>query len=195
LHDQRWYLFLLIIFVAGFGEAIIRNFWFLYLKDLGVSSALMGFSVTLATVSELLIFWLSSLLLRRMGNRTLIILAVVSQALRLLGWSVINEPYLAISLQLLSGLTFGALWMAGVAYAKQIAPPGMGATAQGLLSGIFFGLSAAVGALLGGVWYEQLGSWGMFRWGGLVMMIGVVLYLVAGNIQVRAAAKQAVKLG
>jgi PPP family 3-phenylpropionic acid transporter len=28
LQDQRWYLFLLVIFVAGFGDALVRNYWF-----------------------------------------------------------------------------------------------------------------------------------------------------------------------
>ena len=194
LQDQRWYLFLLIIFVAGFGDAIIRNYSFLYLKDLGASSTLMGLSLTLGTVSELVVLALSSVLLKRLGTHWLLILSVLVQALRLLGWSVIGDPYLALSFQLLNGLAFGALWMAGVAYAKEIAPEGLGTTAQGLLSGVYFGFSSAVGALLGGFWYEQLGSWGMYRWGGLMMVVGLVIFVFASNVRVRSAAKQPVKL-
>jgi PPP family 3-phenylpropionic acid transporter len=114
--------------------------------------------------------------------------------LRLLAWSLIGDPYLALSFQLLNGLAFGALWLAGVAYARQIAPEGMGATAQGLLSGVYFGFSSAIGALLGGVWYEQLGSWGMYRWGGGVMLIGLVIFVLAGSVRVRSRAEQPVKL-
>jgi PPP family 3-phenylpropionic acid transporter len=152
LQDQRWYLFLLVIFVAGFGDALVRNYWFLYLDDLGASSLLMGFSLTIGTISELVVLFYSSRLLKRLGTRKLLVLGASAQALRLLAWSVIGDPYLALSFQLLNGLALGALWMAGVAYAKQIAPEGMGATAQGILSGVYFGFSSAVGALLGGLW-------------------------------------------
>lgn len=194
LQDIRWPLFLLIIFVAGFGDAIARNYSFLYYKELGASNTLMGLSLTIGTISELVVLALSSLLLKRFGSQKLLILGASTQALRLLGWSFINDPYLALSLQLLNGLSFGALWMAGVAYAKEIAPPGLSAVAQGLLSGVYFGLASVVGALLGGLWYEQLGSWGMYRWGGLVMVVGLLIFVVAGNVQVRATAKQPVKL-
>jgi len=194
LRDQRWYLFLLIIFVAGFGDAIIRNFSFLYLKDVGAGSTLMGLSLTIGTVSELVVLFLSAFLLRRLGPQKLMLISVATQALRLLGWSFIGDPYLALSLQLLNGLAFGALWMAGVAYAREIAPQGMAATAQGLLSGVYFGLSSAVGAMLGGIWYQQLGSAGMYRWGALVMFIGLLLYLLANSVTIKAAPKQPVEV-
>ena len=194
LRDQRWYLFILIIFVAGFGDAIIRNFSFLYFKELGAGSTLMGLSLTIGTFSELVVLALSGILLQRLGIRTLMIISVATQALRLLGWSMIGDPYVALSLQLLNGLAFGALWMAGVAYAKEIAPEGMGATAQGLLSGVYFGFASVVGAMLGGVWYEQLGSWGMYRWGGVVMVVGLVVFVLASQVKIKHVAGQPVKL-
>jgi PPP family 3-phenylpropionic acid transporter len=190
LRDQRWYVFLMIIFIAGFGDAIARNYSFLYLKDLGASSTLMGLSLTIAIASELVILTFSGYLLRRFGPLVLLVIGTSTQAARLLGWSVIGDPYVALSLQLLNGLSFAALWLAGVAYAKEIAPEGLGATAQGLLSGVYFGLSAAVGAILGGIWYEQFGSWGMYRWGGLVMVTGLIIFVVANNVQSRATAHQ-----
>lgn len=193
LQDQRWYLFLLVIFVAGFGDAIIRNYSFLYLKDLGASSTLMGLSLTIGTASELLVLFFSGQLLKGLGTRKLLILSVSTQVLRLLGWSMISDPYVALSLQLLNGLAFGALWMAAVAYAREIAPAGMGATAQGLLSGVYFGFSSAVGALLGGFWYEQVGSSGMYRWGAMVMFIGLLIFVLASNAAVKMMAKQPVQ--
>ncbi len=194
LRDQRWYLFMLIIFVAGFGDAIIRNFSFLYLKELGAGSTLMGLSLTIGTASELVVLAMSGLLLQRLGTRTLMIVSVATQALRLLGWSMIGDPYAALSLQLLNGLAFGALWLAGVAYAREIAPDGMGATAQGLLSGVYFGFSSVVGAILGGIWYEQLGAWGMYRWGGVVMVVGLLIFVLASQVKVKPVAGQPVKL-
>jgi PPP family 3-phenylpropionic acid transporter len=154
----------------------------------------MGLSLTIGTASELVVLFLSAYLLRRLGPQKLMLISVATQALRLLGWSFIGDAYLALSLQLLNGLAFGALWMAGVAYAKEIAPAGLAATAQGLLSGVYFGLSSAVGAMLGGLWYEQLGSAGMYRWGALVMVVGLLLYLLANSLAVKTVSKQPVKV-
>jgi len=194
LRDPRWHLFLLIIFVAGFGEAIIRNYSFLYLRDLRAGSTLMGMSLTIGTLSQLIVLSLSAVLLRQIGMHKLIFLAANTQALRLLGWSFITDPYLALTLQLLEGLAFGALWLAAVAYAKEIAPPGLGTMAQGLVTGVYFGFSAAIGGLLGGIWYEQLGSWGMYRWGGLAMATGLIILSLASRIRVRRFARHPVKL-
>lgn len=194
LQDSRWYLFLLIIFVAGFGDAVIRNFWFLYLKDLETSSILMGLSLTIGTVSELIVLVYSGQLLKGLGARKLLVVAVLAQIFRLLAWSFISHPYAALSMQLLNGLTFGALWIAGVAYAKEIAPAGMTATAQGLLSSVYFGLSSVVGALAGGLLYEGVGSWEMFRWTSIAMIVGLLIYTFANVTAVKPAAKQPVKL-
>ena len=49
-------------------------------------------------------------------------------------------------------------WWSSVTQAHKLAPPGMGATAQGLLEGIHWGLGMSVGSLLGGVLYSQLGA-------------------------------------
>jgi PPP family 3-phenylpropionic acid transporter len=187
--DQRWYLFLLVIFIAGFGDALIRNYWFLYLKDLNTSSLLMGLSLTIGMVSELVILFFSGRLLKRLGTQNLLILSVVAQAARLLAWSFISEPYMALSLQVFNGLTFGILWLAGVAYAKEIAPAGLGATAQSVLSGVYFGFASMVGALAGGFLYEQIGVWGMYRWGALVMAIGLLVFILASNLKVKPMTK------
>lgn len=194
LQDQRWYLFLLVVFVAGFGDALIRNYWFLYLQDLHTSSLLMGLSLTIGMISELVVLFYSGRLLQRFGIQRLLILSVAVQAARLLGWSFINEPYAALSLQLLNGLTFGILWLASVAYAKEIAPAGLETTAQGLLSGIYFGFSSMVGALAGGLLYEPIGTWGIYRGGAVVMVIGLVLFILASNLKVKLMARQPLKL-
>jgi PPP family 3-phenylpropionic acid transporter len=194
LQDQRWYLFLLVIFVAGFGDALVRNYWFLYLKDVGASSVLMGLSLTVGMVSELAVLFYSGQLLKRFGIQKLLLLGASAQAARLLGWSLITDPYLAVSLQLLNGLAFGALWMAAVAYAKEIAPAGLSATAQGLLSGVYFGFSSVIGALSGGFLYEQVDIWGMYRWGAVVMIIGLFIYIVTSSARNKTVIKQPVKL-
>jgi MFS family permease len=88
-------------------------------------------------------------------------------------------------IQLLHGFTFAALWTAGVAYAHRAAPPGMGATAQGVFSGVTMGLATATGALIGGWLYQSAGAALMFRWVG----IGIALALLAAGAAARYLAQ------
>ena len=71
------------------------------------------------------------------------------------------------------------MWVAGVSYADEIAPSGLGATAQGMLSGVFMGISAAIGAMLGGILYQDFGGAIMYRTMAIAVAISVLLFFAA----------------
>jgi MFS family permease len=175
-NSRQWLLFLIIIFSAGIGSAIIHNYLFLYMELLGAGNTLMGWALTVATLSELVIFSSSDRLLNRWGIKSVLLLALAALAVRLLAYAIISNPWLVLPVQLLHGFTFSALWTAGVAYADKVAPPGLGTTAQGLFTGVFMGLAAAVGAFVGGVLYENIGLSWMFGSAGLGLL--AVLFFI-----------------
>lgn len=180
LSDVRWPLFLLLVFLGGMGHSTVHNYWFLYLKRLGTGETVMGLSLTIATVSELIFFFYSDSLLKRFGPRKLLVVAVISQGGRLLIYSIVTQPAVAIFFQLLHGPSFALMWAASVSYAGQIAPKGLGATAQGLLSSVCFGLAMATGAFLGGFLYEQAGIFLMYRWVAIVLFASLLIFAAAG---------------
>lgn len=181
LQDKRWRFFLLAVFVSGIGSSILTNFLFLRLKDLGSSETLMGTALAVATVSELPVFFFSGMLMKRWGARSLLVLSLFVYVLRALAMSFLAAPWQVLPVQLLHGLTFSITWAAGVTYAREIAPPGMGATAQSLFSGAFFGLGGSVGALIGGVLYQEAGSAALFRWMALVVFAAAVFFFWTGR--------------
>jgi MFS family permease len=75
---------------------------------------------------------------------------------------------------LLHGPTFAAAWASGVAYVHDLAPEGMGATAQGLFNGMTMGLGAATGAFIGGLLYDGVGAAAMFMWVGIGLLVGAL---------------------
>lgn len=190
LRDRRWVLFLVLIFAGSLGEATVHSFWFLYLKGLGATNFLMGFSLTVAMLSEMVVFFLSDRLLRRFGSRTLLLLSIAIRVGQLLAYSWISNPYLALVFQLLHGPGFAAMWVAAVAYVNEITPKGLGATGQGLLNSVSFGFALATGAILGGFLYEQLGAFGMYRWVALIMLAGLLTFVLAPQSIVKPARKQ-----
>jgi predicted MFS family arabinose efflux permease len=57
----------------------------------------------------------------------------------------------------------------------------MGATAQGLFSGVQLGLAGTFGGLVGGFLYENLGAVMLFRWVGVVGFATLILFLMLGR--------------
>ncbi|MEA3441831.1 MAG: major facilitator superfamily domain-containing protein 6 [Chloroflexota bacterium] len=185
LSNPGWALFLFAVFVFGFGSAVINNYLFLYMDDLGASKTLMGLSLMFATISEVPVLYFSGRLLNRFGYIGMMIFAMSLLAIRLLAYSLIQNPFLVLFAQLLHGPAYSALWVSGVFYAANNAPRGLGATAQGLFAGVLLGLSAAVGAFAGGILYENIGSAAMFRLVGFFVVLGTGLFLLVGRRKLR----------
>jgi MFS transporter, PPP family, 3-phenylpropionic acid transporter len=181
LQDIRWRLFLLVVFISGIGSSVLSNYLFLRLNDLGASTTLMGLALTVATISELPVFFYSGALIKRWGARPLLEFSLFVYVFRALLISILPAAGMILPVQLLHGLTFSITWAAGVSYARQIAPVGMSATAQGLFSGTFFGLGGAVGALLGGMLYQAVGSALLFRYMALVVLAAALFFLWVGR--------------
>jgi hypothetical protein len=78
------------------------------------------------------------------------------------------SPLLVLATQQLNGVSFSAMWMAGVSYADENAPAGMSSSAQGLFGSTIYGVGGAIGGLLGGH--------------GLYLFFGVAVLAIVGLV-------------
>ena len=174
--NAKWLLFLATVLIAGIGAGVTNNFLFLYLNDMGASRTLMGWSLMVATLSEIPVFFYSNRLLARWGASGLLAISLAAYVVRLLAYAYMPSAWFVLPIQVLHGLTFSAMWVAGVSYAYDLAPPGLGATVQGLFTGVTMGLGAAAGAFVGGLLYDTVGPQAMFKWTALVVTLGLVVF-------------------
>lgn len=181
LSNRQWAIFLASVLVGSLHLSLSQGFLFLHLDRLGASRTLMGFSLTVATFSEVPIWFYSDAMLRRWGTRGMLILSLLACVIQAFGYAWIPTPALVLPFQLLHGLAFPAMWAAGVAYAAEIAPEGVRATAQGLFGALVMGLKSALGAFLGGVLYDEIGPVAMFRWGGVAALVGLGGFVLAAR--------------
>ena len=151
LADRRWALFLALAFVGGIGFTVVNNYLFPFMEELNISRSTMGVALFIATLSELPVLFFANHLLNRFKARGLLVIGMLITGLRLVLYGALNFEAGILIFQLLNGLTFPLVWVAGVSYANEIAPEGMKATAQGLLGAMTFGFGAAAGGLLGGL--------------------------------------------
>jgi MFS transporter, PPP family, 3-phenylpropionic acid transporter len=170
LRERRWFFFLVLAFAGGLGMAAANNYLFSFLKELGANETTMGFTLTLGTVSEMPVLFFGNRLIQRFRANGLLLLATVVTGFRFLLYAGSGTPDLILILQLLNGLTFPAMWIAGVAYADENAPGELSATAQGLFSAMVFGFGSAVGGFIGGPLIESMGGRGMYLVFGLIIL-------------------------
>lgn len=176
LTNRRWLLFLGMAFVSGIGLASISIYQFVYMAEIGASGRLMGLSLTIATLSELPVMYFGHLLLKRFKAHGLLMLGMVAIGIRALLYAAFNHPNAILLFQLLHGLTFPAIWIAGVSYAHQSAPGGLIATAQGLFGSMLMGFGSGAGGFLGGILIERLGGRGMYLVFGVLVLISLILF-------------------
>jgi PPP family 3-phenylpropionic acid transporter len=174
LVDRRWILFLTLALAGGFALAANNSYFLPYMKELGTAESLMGVILTIGVLSEIPVLFFGNRLLERFTANGLLLLAMIITGVRLTLLAIVRTPEAAVLLQLTNGLTFPAMWIAGVAYADQYAPPGMRATAQGLFGAMVFGLGLAVGGFVGGPILENWGGQAVFLIFGVVVLFVVI---------------------
>lgn len=175
LTDRRWLNFLFLAFLGGLGSLSVAAFLYPYMAELGANETTMGFALTIATLTEMPIFFFGDRLFKRFTAHGLLILALLLIGLRSLLYAAISTPGMVLILQAFGGTLFPAMWLAGVSYADANAPEGLKSTAQGLLGAASFGVGASVGGFLGGLLLGTIGGRGMFLVFGIIIFAGLAM--------------------
>jgi PPP family 3-phenylpropionic acid transporter len=175
LKNPRWLPFLTVAFAGGMTLAALNNYLFPYMKELGANESTMGLALTIGTISEVPALFFANRLIKRLKSYRLLMLAMVLTGIRLLFYAASGIPGLVLFIQLLNGLTFPTMWVAGVAYADENAPAGMKTTAQGLFGAMVMGVGMAVGGLIGGSLLESIGGRGLYLVFGVIVLATVAI--------------------
>ena len=182
--NWQWNILLLTVFSSSIAMSIIHSYLFLYMDQLGASKTLMGYSLAVATLSEIPIFFYADRLLQRWGARGVLLMALACQVVRVFAYATMPNVWWILPISLLHGPTFSAMWSASVAYASELAAPrGLVATAQGLLTAVIMGLGGVIGALVGGLVLERWGAVTLFSLAGLAALAGLLFFAILGEKQ------------
>jgi PPP family 3-phenylpropionic acid transporter len=177
LANRGWLFFLAAATIESLSLNIILNYLFLYLDTLGTSARIMGLTLTFATISEIPVFLYSRRLLGRWGPVFLLSISLLFTVIRAFAYVNITAPWQVLVISLMHGPTFALMWVAGVAYANEIAPPGLGTTAQSVFSAMVMGFGSALGALSGGILFEARGPESVFYFSGFVSLAATAVFI------------------
>lgn len=180
LKNPQFLLFLLLSLSGGISFATLNSYLFPYMKAVGAKEATMGLALTIGTISELPAMFFAGQFIKRYKAFNIILFALAMTGLRFLLLGIATSPTLVLWIQLLNGLNYPLLTVAGVTFADEHAPEGFRATAQGLFNTATGGIGAALGGFAGGLLFESLGAQGMYLAFGTFVFIVLV---VVGAIQ------------
>jgi PPP family 3-phenylpropionic acid transporter len=175
LTSRRWINFLFVAFLGGMGAFSAASYLFPYMAELGANESTMGIALTIATLTEIPIFFFGNRLVKKFGSYGLLILALVLIGIRSLLYAAVSTPFMVLTLQVFGGTIFPAMWLAGVSYADENAPPGLKSSAQGLFGAVTFGVGSAVSGFIAGILLESIGGRGMFLVLGIIILVGVAV--------------------
>jgi MFS transporter, PPP family, 3-phenylpropionic acid transporter len=189
LLKPEWILFTISLVLLGTANSGMMMYLGIYITELGGGEALVGSAVALGAIVELPVMVFSALLFRHFSARRLLILAFFFYALRFHIYSILPSADWVLPVSLLHGLTFGLYWIASVSYANELTPKGLQGTGQGLLLATI-NLAAISGAIVGGLLYDRVGPFGLFRVYSVFALAALTLQLVGGWLMSRLKRKK-----
>ena len=174
----HWIKFLLIAFLAGTSINMVVSYLAIYLKDIGASSALVGFSLSMASLSAIPFFFLAPAILKKYSPLSVMRFSLIALALRCFLYTRVTNPAMIPLVQLLHGLSFSLFWSAGVLYVKQLVPAGFDTSGQSIFVALYFGLGGVAGGFIGGMVFAHGGAAGMFYFGVAAALVGWLVSLI-----------------
>lgn len=175
LTSRRWLNFLFLAFLGGLGSFSVAAYLFPYMAELGANESTMGIASSIATLTEIPIFFFGNRLVKKFGSYGLMVVALVMVGIRSLLFGMVSTPLLVLVLQAFGGTIFPAIWLAGVSYADENAPAALKSSAQGLFGAMMFGVGSAAAGFIAGPLLESIGGRGLFLVLGGVILAGLTL--------------------
>ncbi|CRL07194.1 CLUMA_CG020177, isoform A [Clunio marinus] len=180
----RVIIFFIWCIVIGMGTALIWNFLFWHLEELGEKSncgtgdsmkTLQGLVMGIQCFGgELPFFFISGRLLKKIGHVNAMNLVLFGFGVRFFFYSILKDPWLVLPVELLNGITFGIFYATMASYASIIAPVGTEATMQGLVGAVFEGIGVSTGSIIGGKLFENIGgsnTFSIFSYGAFICLL------------------------
>lgn len=129
-----------------------------HVKDLGLPAWVVGVSASFGVLSEIVVMFTWPRWSSRFHARTLLAWCFGLSAIRWALMAMTANPLLLSAIALFHGFTFGAFYLASVAYMAEQAPGSLRATAQALFAAATFGVGGVIGYRSSGALYDRLGG-------------------------------------
>ena len=120
----------------GIGHGMSHSFLNWFLEDLGATKTLMGVAVICRSTLDLLTFFVAGSLIKAVGQIKIMICALISYGIAFTLYSLLNNPWWVLPIEMLVGCTYAASWSACTSYMAGAASSESVTTIQGTICSI-----------------------------------------------------------
>lgn len=187
LSNNKLLILLFCVFLVYAASSPIYYFYSIYLKQNGATSFFTGFLISFQGLCELPFFYYSARIIRKLGIRITLLVAVFATALRLVLYNQVHNPYFVPPIELLQGVGWSLFWAASVEQVNILVKEELRATGQSFLTGAMLG----AGAIAGNIWASYLNgkqlpvSQIFLLNAGIVFIIGILMLWLLPRISHR----------
>lgn len=120
LLNLRHMSFLVATLYTGFCYGILVHFVNWYIDDIGGSSAIMGAAGAAREIAALIMFAMSTSALQALGNVNTMVFCLLSYIICFICYSILDDPWMAVALEVVDGGTYGLVWSNCVNYMSNV---------------------------------------------------------------------------
>lgn len=100
----------------------------------------MGITITVGGIAGIPLLVLSGPIIRKIGHANVICIGFVFYAIRLLGYSLIYNPWFCLIFEAMESITSSLTFTAAVTYTAKLSTITTDSSIQGLLGGLYYGV-------------------------------------------------------
>ena len=167
-------------------HGVLYNFYSIYLKEHGYSSAAIGWLWAVGVICEIFIFMLMPKILRRYSLKTILLLSLFLGVIRfiLIGASP-NHFYLLLIAQMFHAATFGSFHAASIEVIAYFFKGRNQSRGQAIYNSVAYGIGGTIGGLGGGYLIQYLGGQLGFMIAAISPLIGFVVIWYGLKLEIK----------
>lgn len=175
--DPRLILLAFTVFLIGAATSTVQNFLFWHMKDHGSSELVMGCSVALSLLGEILLHPFKTRLIRKLSRVCWVGLGLGCLSGQLLYYSFLWSWWSVLPAQIMSAISNGALWWAVEASVEDLATPRTERPLSTMFRGHFYGSGASLGSFVGGFVVMHFSLAVLYQASCVVLLLWLALFL------------------
>ena len=167
-------------------HGVLYNFYSIYLKEHGYSSAAIGWLWAVGVICEIFIFMLMPKILRRYSLKTILLLSLFLGVIRfiLIGASP-NHFYLLLIAQMFHAATFGSFHAASIEVIAYFFKGRNQSRGQAIYNSVAYGIGGTIGGLGGGYLIQYLGGQLGFMIAAISPLIGFIVIWYGLKLEIK----------
>lgn len=173
--------FYLLVFMYSIFSAPIYLILNVYYLDIGASNSLIGLAFLVQGLFEIPFFFFGKRFVDRYGAKKVFLFAMLATALRMLGYGLTGNPFVAVAIGAVHGISIGLFFVSVVSFVHGIVPAQYRTSGQAYFY-TFYAVGVAIGNLLTGVLMDYYSMRMTMIWNAAGIMVLVLLVLLTKRL-------------